>query len=82
MIHELKCWPQYFRDVIRGIKTFEIRLNDRNFKIGDQLILREYGMLYNEYTGESLTVEVMYILLDDKLHGLEEGYCIMSIKKV
>lgn len=33
--HELKIKPEYFRDVVRGIKTFEVRQNDRNFGVGD-----------------------------------------------
>lgn len=31
--HELKIKPEYFRDVVRGIKTFEVRQNDRNFGV-------------------------------------------------
>ncbi|GIO08761.1 hypothetical protein J31TS6_47890 [Brevibacillus reuszeri] len=30
MIHDLKTWPEHFRDVRAGIKTAELRLNDRN----------------------------------------------------
>lgn len=40
--HELKCWPQYFRYVAEGLKNFEIRKNDREFKVGDRLTLREF----------------------------------------
>ena len=34
-VHNLKIKPQYFKDVVSGIKTFEVRKNDRNFKVGD-----------------------------------------------
>ena len=43
MIHNLKIYPTYFADVKSGIKTFEIRRNDRNYKIGDVLNLCEYN---------------------------------------
>lgn len=34
MIHDLKTWPEHFRDVRAGIKTAELRLNDRNYQPG------------------------------------------------
>jgi len=39
--HRLKTDPKQFDDVAAGIKTFEIRRNDRNFEQGDRLILEE-----------------------------------------
>ena len=41
-IHKLKLNAKYYEDSERGIKTFEIRKNDRDYKIGDVLELREY----------------------------------------
>lgn len=38
---ELKTDPQVFQDVLDGIKTFEIRFNDRDFKVGDEILLKE-----------------------------------------
>lgn len=40
--HLLKAWPQFFNPVYSGQKPFEIRKNDRNFKVGDILVLREF----------------------------------------
>lgn len=42
-IHELKILPEYFDAVISGRKRFEIRKNDRDYKVGDQLILKEWS---------------------------------------
>ena len=41
MAHELKTYPKYFQETIEGNKPFEIRKNDRNFQVGDVLILKE-----------------------------------------
>lgn len=38
--HELKLWTVFFEDTYR--KPFELRRNDRGFKVGDRLHLREW----------------------------------------
>ena len=78
MIHELKIWPEYYKAVRDGRKTFEIRNNDRNFKIGDYLTLKEYDPETANYTGEELTVSVPYIM--DNQPFVPEGFVVMSIK--
>lgn len=40
--HDLKVWPQYYKRLADGTKTFEIRNNDRGYQSGDKLILREW----------------------------------------
>lgn len=41
--HDLKIFPRYFEEVVNGSKRFEIRKNDRDFKVGDEVLLREYN---------------------------------------
>lgn len=48
--HELKIWPQYYSRVKDGSKTFEVRDNDRDFKWGDKVYLREWDPELNDYT--------------------------------
>ena len=40
--HELKTHPKYLQRVASGQKPFEIRKNDRDFQVGDRVILKEY----------------------------------------
>ena len=75
-IHELKILPEYYDAVRVGDKRFEIRKNDRNFKNGDVLRLKEWDG--EKYTGEEVYALVRYILTDWQA-GLKDGYCIMSI---
>jgi hypothetical protein len=42
MNHDLKIAPAYFKAVIEGRKTFEIRKDDRGFQAGDTVTLAEY----------------------------------------
>ena len=62
MIHDLKTWPKYFIPIVTGIKTFEIRINDRDFKARDILHLQEYDPDTNKYTGQALSMQVSFIM--------------------
>ena len=76
MVHEMKILPQYYEDVSSGIKTFELRKDDRNVQAGDILLLKEWTGA--EYTGKELRVGVTYVLRDCPQYGLAEGYCIIG----
>jgi hypothetical protein len=41
-VHALKCWPPYFGWVRDDLKCLEVRLNDRDYREGDLLVLQEY----------------------------------------
>lgn len=79
-IQQLKILPKYFTDVATGKKKFEIRYNDRNFKVGDTLILGEYEN--GKYTGRKLRRRVNYILYSNDTIGLEKGYCILGLETI
>ena len=80
MEDQLKIIPKYFKEIVDGNKNFEVRKNDRNYKIGDTLILKEYDPIKKNFTGNYAKATVMYILKDkDFPIGIKEGYCIMGI---
>lgn len=76
-LHNLKILPEYYEKVLSGEKTFEIRKDDRNFKIGDIIRLCEYDR--KEFTGRDNLYDITY-KLDGGEYGLAKGYCILSIK--
>jgi len=77
--HTLKTETEYYQAIEKGLKTFELRKNDRDFKVGDMLTLKE--VVNGVYTGrEIFGKEVKYILSGGKF-GLEEGYVIMQLDK-
>jgi hypothetical protein len=57
--HELKIAPEYLEAVICGQKTAETRINDRDFKVNDHLILREWEN--DGYTGWEHVVVITHV---------------------
>lgn len=74
---DLKILPQYFNDIIYNKKTFEIRKNDKNYKVGDILYLREWTG--EEYTGRKIWACITYIHHGTGEDGLAEGYCVLGL---
>lgn len=77
-VHYLKIKPEYYKDVECGLKTFELRKNDRNFQVGDILMLIKLDDKGNE-TDQVTRVKVTYILKDCPQYGLKDGYAILGI---
>ena len=77
-VHELKSWPEYFGSIEVWRKTCEVRINDRAFKIGDVLALREWIPEFQHYTGRKALVRITHIL-DDKAPGVMPGYVVLSV---
>ena len=61
--HMLKCHTEYFEAIKNGTKTFECRYNDRNYQVGDELLLREYDPELG-YTIRCIVRKIVYILPD------------------
>jgi hypothetical protein len=76
-VHELKSWPRFYRPVDARLKTYEVRRDDRGFKVGDRLWLREWDPDEKEYTGDSLVAQITHILTAHE--GLTKGFVCMAI---
>ena len=86
-LHELKSWPEYFAPVLSGAKLFELRHNDRDFEVGDELLLREYNPTAQSYSGRELRATVTYAMYGVgsvgailPLKGLAANYVILGIE--
>lgn len=79
-VHKLKTWEGMFDAIAEGLKPWEYRLNDRDYKQGDILHLMRYNHVAGEFTGQTLDMVVTFIM-----HGpafnIPAGYVIMSIKE-
>jgi len=77
MLHDLKILPEYFEAVVSGKKRFEVRKNDRDYRVGDTLELRSF-IPGQGYTGHRRRFLVTYILHGGEF-GIEPGYVVISI---
>lgn len=86
-IHELKTDPEHFSQLVNNNKTCEIRLDDRRFKCGDYLILRQTQYNHDDmsagkplkYTGKFILAKITH-KFDDLSLGLRNGWCVLSLK--
>jgi hypothetical protein len=76
--HELKTWPDVFDAMFHRKKMFDVRKNDRDFKVDDTIILRRYDPEKGEYTGGICGRRVTYILQGGQF-GIEPGYVVLSL---
>lgn len=85
--HILKSWSMFYSDIISGVRTSDIRCtSDRRFKVGDEMILKEFDPVKFEYTGRSAMVEITYIQTNKSnpcaisKDALRDDYAVLSIK--
>lgn len=80
--HELKCHPHFFAAIAAGKKTFEIRRNDRDYRVGDVLDLREFDPTFGN-TGRRLSgLDVVYIMTAEDFPAILPGFVIMGLRGV
>lgn len=91
--HNLKLEEEYFNDVKRGVKKFEIRKeDDKTYSVGDILILHlwsdaygymksEYPILYEEVDeSESDTIEATIVYKTS--YAQKDNYVVLGIDNI
>lgn len=66
--HEVKIDECYFENVVSGRKRFEIRYDDRDYQVGDWLIL------CCESTGQRINCKIIY----KSTFQQKDGYCVLG----
>lgn len=86
-VHKLKILPQYFEVVSSMEKPFEVRKNDRDYQVGDILILREWEphqdgpfVPSGGFTGNSVERKVSYVLPGGQF-GIDPEYVVLGLKR-
>lgn len=81
MTHNLKLCFEACSSVLNGDKSFDIRQDVYNFRIGDHIIYTPWDVarevpLYHPIEEETFVITYM------SSYKLEEGYVILSVKKI
>ena len=79
-LHEIKLLSEFADDVYAGRKSFEVRKNDRDYRVGDTVRFRVIG---NEnavnHPLNARLYEITYVLSG---WGIEDGFVVFGIKPV
>ena len=81
MTHKIKIMDVFADAVISGQKSFEVRLNDRNYQRGDYVVftaVNESKVNINHPINKE-EYEITYVLSG---WGLKDGYVAFGIKRV
>lgn len=78
MTHELKIKYEFAQLHFTGKKNWELRKNDRNFKVGDTI---RFKILEFEESSNWSYERTITNVFEDTTLGLQEGFAILSIEK-
>lgn len=86
MTHALKCDAPFFDAVATGRKNFEIRKQDRDFKVDDKILLQEFVVdaetEKGKYTGREHELVITDVFSDQPKMGLKQNFCIISFRSI
>lgn len=82
--HTVKCWPEYFEDIKEGKKPFDLRKDDRDYQVGDDVIQEEFKVHVGTYTGREVRVKITYVARGEQFErfGLKPGFCCLGIEVI
>ena len=81
-IHQLKTWPEYFNSIVDGSKKSELRINDRDFSVGDYVVFYEFVPDTQVFTGKCCGGKITHVFKDTNEFSFLGDYCIFSFIKL
>ena len=78
--HKLKVDLYLWQSLVNGTKTAEVRKNDRDFAVGDILILYPYGKGIKACR-TFLERKITHIVHGPN-YGIQEGYSLLSFNEI
>ena len=72
-MHDLKIWPAHFKELSEGNRTYDVRKDDRGYRVGDLVRLREWDPSRKTYSGKGMVLRVTWVnrlaSIDSKFTG-------------
>lgn len=80
--HILKTLVQYLDAVGFRQKAFEVRRDDRDFQVGDWVMLRQWDDQVGAFGARWIICKITYVLRGAEAvrFGVQEGYCVLGIR--
>jgi hypothetical protein len=66
--HALKTVQPDYSEILAG-RAFDTRENDRDFRVGDTILFREFDSRHQEYTGEQTKRQITSVMTTDDRYG-------------
>jgi len=82
LTHILKCQQPYFNAVWDGHKPFEVRINDRDYKSGDSVILKDYNASDDTYGDRQIRADIGFLLSGLKYPFLKKNYVVFTLLNI
>lgn len=81
--HTLKEWPDHFKELVLSERDFEMRRDDRGYKTGDFVVIREYVPIgeSGHFTGRQVQRQIERVYHPDDLPGIMPGFVALQLSK-
>lgn len=73
--HNIKIKPKEFKEIVKGKKSFIIVENSRDFKVGQEILLKEHSG--KSFTTQEVPGRINYITQEN----IEDGYILLGFRK-
>ncbi|MEG0358881.1 MAG: DUF3850 domain-containing protein [Anaerorhabdus sp.] len=80
-VHDLKLSIEFCDVVYKGLKRFEIRDNDRDYKVGNYVTFKPYDLKNNRYVDHPISKRIYEITFIISGWGLENSTIAFGIKR-
>lgn len=80
--HEVKIWSCYANNIVNGKKKFEVRYNDRDYQVGDDLLFKVIDVKHHKLN--NARYKIIYIhtglgMIQASSEG-EDDYVVLGIE--